>query len=1277
MRIGRRSSNDDRYCDIDKKTAASQENDSAIAARTARKKKFIISIALLLCIFSVAWAVLSHVNFLGEFVRTEVETIAAQEINASVTLGEISGNPVTGFSIADVAVSRGGKKLVAAKNITAAISFSSLISGNPKLSYIGITGAETSVADILDLIPEQQEESDEPTDIPIKEVRIEDSILHTDYGDVSFSESTIEIENSDNYTLDIACRVKSNDMRLTGNIGKAQGVWCTDGLTVAVEDGDVKVAGALYPSMDVKISINELNLTDITELVPQTERYGVRGILSGKAVVSGSGENITTSGSGKLHNALISGIPIEELRTEWDVKPGHISVDLENGKVFDSHIAGKFRMDYDDGKDYAELKMNVENLSFADWTPQFEKQTGGNVIHLNGGISSLSADLSGPLDALVGDISLAPSDIGYNEIKITSLAGCAKFNGKPVGNVDFSGKAHGKNISLKGILSFGKKMPSNFEMKVENFPIEKIIKSIPQAGDINVSGLVSFSGKCTGIFGSWVVDASASSPAITADKVGKVSDISLAAAYNMNTDVLSVKKSSAIWNGAKITANGTVGLSTESDKQLNISGAFSKVNSEKLAEFLSAVNDLNIKAVASGTFKVTGSISAPKVQAKISATNGRFLQLAVDRAEVGIDYAGQSVHLDPINVSACGGRASLVCDVAIPEGDAPAQWKVKGNIFRTGADVIDGILDTKTDLSGKVSGSIEAENENDGVKWKADLRSDSITWDLPDDIDVPTKSGRRIKAEDFSASAYGDPREITITDASGKIFKGRLNIKGKITMPQKDAPFTDAGLDITADLQKMNLYEFTRRHVPAVRQIQGLVTANVKITGKAGDPDFNGSGSLAPFRFRSFGLPMLNIKYHGNKNDIVLNEIKAMLKKGSLKAYARISKDGENSEWSSQLSINGKNIDMYQFAGYLPESFRKSFGGTATFTYNGKGKGERLAGKGEFSSPQMKIMGIKFDALSAPFFVTDKYIMVEDLNCKVSGGKLNGGFGLDLETNEWGSNCTLMGAETAKILKEAFPDMEGSITGTGDVKARFGGVIGRDSTTAGGIAIQLHDGEVKGFEAAEELKKLTHGAPIRFKSVQTSITYDAGDINILPGTQATAPEDDPVYNYIMLDGFIGVKENIRFFGMGKVNVRALNSLIGTFDTLAATGADYVNNGEFDKGAMVKSILGSVVKGLTKDDFRFVTLSVKGTLDDPVFYDIKLQNTSKMQSSAKDSIPTSAGDPDAKSLKRNNESKFVFKFEIPVGPGKSKTRNAKGDAIGQTLENLIQNIDFGL
>lgn len=1242
--------------------------DKDLENKKTAARKWIVGVVIFVALITAGGFVLSKMNFLGGFVQGKVEEAAEKQLNLKVSMSPLQGNPVTGFSASDVEISRSGDRLLFIKNIGVDISLPSMLSGSPRVSLIGLDGVDASLEALRELMPKSEKKSDEPMDIPIDAVLISDSTLRTEWGTVKFKPSRVHIKNSMNYDLDIAVTVESRDLSVKGTIGGSHGEWRADRLTVGLEEGSFALSGALYPSMDMRVSLKALNLTTVSDLVPALKEYGVRGLLSGSAAISGSGKKIVTEGSGNLQNAVIRGIPLEELQTKWSVRPGEVSVEVEQGKIFDSPLSGSFSLKTASDDSYLTLNMNVRDLKFADWTAQFEKKTEGRALFLKGGISSLSADLKGPLNALYGRIEMSPSDLSYKEIALKGLRGSAVFNGQPAGELNMTAAAGGKNLSLKGRLSFGKKVPTDLSFSADGFPVEKILKSLPQTEKMNVSGSVSLKGVCKGVIGRWVIGAEAASPLITADKLGRVSDIRLSASYSMKDKKLSLLKSSAEWNGAHITANGEASFAAPADKPLNFSGTFRNAEAEHFYQLLPVLKTLDAEGTAWGRWSLSGSPKSPLVKAEVNTGKGRFRDLRLDKLGLGVEYSGNTLRLDPINVRAGGGRGALACDVTLPaklaDGtQSPASWKLGGKVFRVDFSVINGLLKASEDIGGEVSGAVTASAATGGgLDWGFDFTGSNVHW-------------REFKVQKIDGLIEGNPREILIKKADGLFLNGDTTAKGRIEMPERGKPFAGAKLEIKASAKKLNVYELLRRHLPVIRSVQGLIETEIKVTGTVEDPKFAGSGRVAPFRYRGFLLPIVEVEYRGSLNEIVVSDAHALLRDGTFKAYGHFYKD-EEKDWRGKFNIRGDKIDMRQFGAYLPENFRSRFGGVADFSMKGEGKLSELTGTGIFSAPKLRIMGIRFKDVKAPFFVSQNYIIIEDLNAATNGGKLTGGVGFDLKDNEWGGNLTVMSTDVQALVKQAAPHLEGTITGRGDLKIRGGGEMGRGSTIKAGGALYLHSGEITSFDAIETAKKFTGGKPLRFETVQATFTYDGGDLNILPGSQATAPKNDPLYRYVMLDGYVSREDEIRLFAMGKVNIRALNSLIGAFQGLVAVGAD-LTAGQLDKGEVLQNVLGGVLSGFAKNEFRFVTMNIGGTVKDPSFYNVRVQEAVS-QSSAKDSIPTSNSDPDEKSLTQEGNTTFRFKFEIPVGPGNGGSGgDAKGQVFEQTLENLLKNVDFGM
>ena len=269
-----------------------------------------------------------------------------------------------------------------------------------------------------------------------------------------------------------------------------------------------------------------------------------------------------------------------------------------------------------------------------------------------------------------------------------------------------------------------------------------------------------------------------------------------------------------------------------------------------------------------------------------------------------------------------------------------------------------------------------------------------------------------------------------------------------------------------------------------------------------------------------------------------------------------------------------------------------------------------------------------------------------------------------------------MGTDLKALMSQLAPNMKGSISGKADLKIRGSGETGRMSTVRGGGALSLTDGELSGFSFVEKAKKFTGGKPIRYKTVQATFTYMDGIFTLLPGSQAIAPDGDMLYRNVMVDGAINSEKELSFFALGKVNIRALNSVLGAFQGIISAGSDLAS-GTLNKEEALQSLLGGVISGFAKNEFKFIGMGIGGTVSNPEITHLRVSQAMNMRSS-KALIPSSGGDPEDNETMKDGNTTFRFKFEIPMGPGTDTGGGtSKGDFVGQTLENLINNIDFGL
>ena len=210
--------------------------------------------------------------------------------------------------------------------------------------------------------------------------------------------------------------------------------------------------------------------------------------------------------------------------------------------------------------------------------------------------------------------------------------------------------------------------------------------------------------------------------------------------------------------------------------------------------------------------------------------------------------------------------------------------------------------------------------------------------------------------------------------------------------------------------------------------------------------------------------------------------------------------------------------------------------------------------------------------------------------------------------------------------------------------------------------LEIFDGEVTGFEGAKEVSKVVGDKPLRFRSAHFTFTLDGHTIYIIPSSRISAPQEDPVYRYVTLDGSVTTRMEIDLSCMGNVNIRALNALItGLQGVLTATI-------EGDTGDLLRNFLGNTLTGASRNEFRDVSLRIAGKPGEMNFSDVVVQTPARI-----DPLPSALRNPDG----YREERGVKLKVEIPVGPGgEGSHQGGVSDQLSdQILDQLIKGLIF--
>ena len=1227
-------------------------------------KGFSVTVSVFVGILCVLLLVLTQTDFLGDVVFDKISTVVGRELSADIKISEISGNPVYGFKISDIAIERHGRVLASADELEVSLSLPGILRKSPRISTLSVTGLKSDYKSIKSLIPEKK--SDKPTDIPIDRVKLASCCLSSDFGNVMLNSGTVNIENSHWYDISIKGNTLSSDFFVKGICKKEKGSWILDGTDFGVKDGTGQIKGAVYPSPDVVLSINNIDISTPLSLSPKTKNYDACGSLSGKFTLNGAWSDICVNGEAVLKDSLISGVPFSEVAAKIERTKGLTRLEISEGRVFKSPLSGLFVYDTRKSEPNLEVLLSAENLCFTNWTEKFGKDMPKDALFLSGTVTSLDVDLKGPISALVGSAAIASSDIGYKNFRFAKLSGSAKFDGKKSGVVDFSALYNGRRVTLTGKLGFAEGSVTNLKLLSQAVSLEDFWDMAPFLKQQEIKGSTNAAIALEGLGGNKVLNIAASSPSVSMKKAGNFRNVSLTSSYRIKERLFDLKKASAELNGASIAVFGKLAQVSSGDSVLDFNSELKNADAKRFYGLLPFLSKIEVDANFNAVCKISGNLNSPLITASFGANDGYFRNIKIDKFKSDMSYTQDKVVLPNMQISSYGGKALLGCSVDIPKtlpngSKSSTMWDVSGTLDSVGMDMLNGLFKSNEDISGSLSAAVKVFDSGEGLKFDVKISESAPKW-------------KGFSFDDVKGRVYGTLGQINLENLNVKFLRGDSILDGNIRLPEKGSAKDDTALDIKVVSKKINMYELFRKYIPAVRGVQGSIGTVCSVSGTLGSPVFNGTGTLSPLRYRSFFLPVVDVAFNGNLNEFNVTKAEARIKGGNISAKGRMYL--KNNVWCSNLDVLGRAVELNQFAAYLPDNFKEGLGGSANFNLSGSGTGDSFNAKGNFESKDMRFLRMNLKNINAPFFVADGYAFMEDVKANMNGGMLTGGVAFDLGKSLWGGSLKAVSVDIESTLRQAMPGLKGKITGAGDLMIRGEGETGRLSTVNGSGVLMLRDGELSEFDAVEAARKYTRGQSLRFAKVKAIFTFSGGDLIIIPGSQAVAPKDDAVYKYVMLDGMINRKKQMSMFAMGKVNIRALNALLGAMQGIINAGMDFATLGTIDKSELLSSFLGGIFSGYSKDDFRFVTMNIGGSTDSPSFYNIEVDKQVK-DSRTKEIIPRSGSDPIEGNLLERAKI-LRLNFEIPLGFGADKDKNGVGtQVLEQTFRNLLRNINFGL
>lgn len=1203
------------------------------------KRIVIVLLALIAIVCGMTYYILSGRTFYADYVSEQVANAINELGGYDVVIDDLSGNPMTGVYGETLAVSHDGAMIISASRVEMRVDLASVM-GTPKLARLALYGVSADLDTLMQHLPPQKEGSSPPA---LARLSIAESRVSTSWGALDIKELDVYISDGE------------YDVYLTGSfMGEPVDVAATiaiDGKDTRITKSkitwggaDLSARGSLLPTADAACKLTGLDLERISPFVPQIDEYQIKGAYAADIAVYG-GDDLAVSCDVSSAGGSVMGEVFSDLAFSCYFSGNNLSIRDARVNVCGGSASCETSIVIGDGAlQQIDAAVSIDRIDL--------KSAKGSFPSLEGvdGIVSATCRVKGTPDKLAGSAEVSsPKVIAKGNVieDVKARIDIASFEKL---EVDGGAKFCGTPFKASGRVTLVPQVAADITITGDKVKIENFASLAPQIKNNEISGTGAISialhakGDDVEASGSMRFDE------VSAMKAYKVRDAS--ADFSLTDGKLSLPAFRGSICGAEVEGATYRPIDTKAKApSITLEGRLSMADISTASDAFPQIAKNSIKGQLDVRWRTEGG--ADDISADISITSPKISVrdvLDVKGISASARYRKGAAEIVSGSASALGSPITASGVIKLSGAGAPT-FNVKGTLTE---------LDPKELVKlGLISDDISGSLTCDWRVWNESAETPSVRLYFKNTQFV---YGKLFNVRDVRGNVVYDGSELRFDRFMTQMNSGDIELSGTVGgLGGAEMDPDKMPLDLEVSFRSADIGRISRMFSPDAKGFQGMLSGSADITGSAGDPSFKGAGRVSAMR--AFGLFFPNIEIRsvkGSKRSILIPDIVAQFGRGYINS--RVSVDlGEQPDL--EVTATGRSVDIRSLTFTLDRETRRSLIGSLDFDFSGRGWTDSFSGGGSLNIPSFTGMGIKVTNISAPFWVSQGYVIVEDSRADFYGGVLNVQIAKDIVNTNWGGRFDIKSADLKAFLQDAMPEMEGSVSGSADLHFRVGGSSSRTSLLDGGGYFNVKDGTITGFPAVESVSKAAGGRPITFSLVHVPFLLDGETFYFLPGTRASAPPDDPIFKYLTVDGSILLQDRyINLSCLGNINLRSLNSLVGGLQGVMNAAM----SGSTNKDELLSTFLGGAISGMSKNQFRDVSLNVKGTSDD-----LRFSNVTIAEPLTHSSMPEVLSQSNESNEKK--EDKFSVTVEFPVGPGTAKDENVGGQIGGQVLEQTLKSI----
>jgi translocation and assembly module TamB len=1073
-----------------------------------KMKKIAMSLAAILAVIAGgAFWVLGKSDLAADLVAQKAREVARERFAAELSLEGVSGNPLAGFHFGRISLAYRDKPVLSALDLSISFKLLSLFGSNPEVRSLSLSGLEMDLDRATDFM--KQFEGGGASKLEVSRLVVNQGLLRTGFGEVRVPRLEASVSGS-RYEADFEAETRgvpfSGKVRLEHEGTRT----VLENLEMAIRKGKGSFTGAVRPGLDLKGSVEGLDISDAPVFWPGAGKPGeLKGTLSGPVNLSGTWEAPRIQGKMKLSAGQLYGFSVDAAEASVAFASGILKLEGLSGKTGEGTFSGAAEVALAKGPAAIKGNLAAGNLPIETFQARFPELEGvkgkinvprmsfsGNVrsIRLQGRVESPSIEFGGDV------LEKAAADVTLAENRVLSLKGSGTWMGGPVG---FDGTVDLKNAPVLA-LAFRASSVSLEKMSSRFSGLKTLEGKGALRAELNLSG----SPKAPKVSGR------AASDRLVAR--GETLDAA-SASFSLAGETVTVTSLAARWQQAAVSGSGTIGKIRSENPVFDFSGTARGLEAGAFAARMKDLEAMQLSGTGTADWKVSGTAK-----------------------DLSFSVAFSSSRLET------------------------PDFRVAG---------------VKADVNGRIQEKVEAGpmeirfSSEAAVLGKA--RAEAIAGTL-------TRTKEAFEVPAFSARLAGGS-----VKGSGRLVPGKEKEPARL-----DFKASAAGVGL------QTLSGWAGLKDPA----EGKADLSVTLGGTTKDPLLGIEASIPVLQVSGLRLSDVRLKGSGKPSDMAFDPVTASAGDGRITATGRLlSKEG--APLSVEFNAKGTDLDLKTLASGMQAGGESPPTGKIDLSMKGRFSGGSVEGSGELASRgTIRFMGTTLADLKTPLVLEKGRLAASNVTGSAYGGRIEGNLGLG-DGRKWTARFRLAGADLDAYLKDQMK-LEGRVTGRFDLDFQGSGTLGADNSVEGSGTFGANNGEVSGFRYVKAISTLYGRSSIRYRVLDAPYRLQ-GDRLILEGGRAEAIAGDPLYEYMEFDGTVGPKKALALNVRGRVNVQAVNALVGG-----------VRGGVLQAGKSVQEILQGFLQGasgaMSTRDIRMVRGRVVGTTDNPNLTDLRIEGAAQNQ-----------------------------------------------------------------